>query len=117
MRSAFDLIEEEIRDLRRQLRGVVPDTPETAWLPTRWSYRRGVLCWQVFLVREVLEPDLDVELTPSALIVRARPVHRESRLLAAVLPVPSSFDGLRPDIRFESEMVEIRIPRRRRRGD
>ena len=112
MKSTIDLIDREIRRIELELRGIQEDTARAEPLPARWSYRHRALCWHVVFAREVLEPDIDIELTSRALIVRGRPLRHASRVLIAILPVPRFFDCNNPEIRFEAGFLEITLPRR-----
>ena len=114
MRSALALIEAEIRRLRVELGGLHDESAWTESPPTRWSYHDRSLYWHVVFGREVLEPDIDVELTSRALIVRGRPLRRSSRVIEAILPVPQFFDCERPKILYRAGYLEITLPRRRR---
>ena len=115
MRKTFDALAREIEELEKRLRSISREAPADVELPTRWSYDGGVLRWHVLLVEEVLEPDVDVEITSVAIIVRARAARKPSRILLGVLPVPGTFDLCQPEIRFETNSLEIRL--RRMEGD
>ncbi len=115
MRKTFDALAREIEELEQRLRSIFREAPADVELPARWSYDGGVLRWHVLLVEEVLEPDVDVEITSVAIIVRARAARKPSRILLGVMPVPETFDLRQPEIRFESNSIEIWL--RRIEGD
>ena len=81
--------------------------PEAREAAARWTLAEGVLRWHLVL-EEVLEPDVDVEITQEVLVVRAQPQARRP-LLLALLPVPSGFDIANPQIRFERGYLEVRV--------
>ncbi len=107
----FETLEREIERLRRRHVALLRELPETRELPARWTYGRHALCWIVPLdvEDEVLEPDIDVEITSEVLVVRARPQSDERLILLGLLPVPPSFDILHPAIRYEEGFLEIRV--------
>jgi len=107
----FETLEREIKRLRRRHVALLRELPETRELPARWTYGRHALCWIVPLdvEDEVLEPDIDIEITSEVLVVRARPQSDECLTLLGLLPVPPHFDILHPTIRYEEGFLEIRI--------
>ena len=109
MTSTFDAIARQIEEIEKQLGNLFRDAQAEDVLPVRWSFCAGVLCWHVQLVEEVLEPDIDIEITSVALIVRARSAREPSKVLLGVLPVPGIFDHHHPEIQFKSDFLEIRL--------
>jgi hypothetical protein len=79
--------------------------------PSVWSLDGDVLCWDVVL-RETVEPDIDVEIGRDVLLVRARPARHPDRVVLSVLPVPGDYDPDRLRVHYEAERLEIRILRR-----
>ena len=69
----------------------------------------GYLRWHVQFIEEVLEPDLDIEITSNALIVRALSARETVRVLLAVLPIPGAFDVQNPEIRYGSTSLDISL--------
>jgi hypothetical protein len=106
-----DTLEHEIERLRRRYAVLFRELPATRELPARWTFGRGALCWIVPLDEEdeVLEPDIDVEITSEILVVRARPQADEHLTLLGLLPVPPNFDIGNPRIRYEEGFLEIRV--------
>jgi hypothetical protein len=106
-----DTLEREIERLRRRHAVLLRELPATRELQARWSFGRRALCWVVPLADEdeVLEPDIDVEITSEVLVVRARPQSDEHLTLLGLLPVPPSFDIRNPRIRYIEGFLEIRV--------
>lgn len=112
MESGFvETLEREIERLRRRHAVLLRELPATRELPARWTFGRRALCWIVPLDEEdqVLEPDIDVEITAEVLVVRARPQSDEHLTLLGLLPVPPNFDIRNPRIRYEEGFLEIRV--------
>lgn len=107
-------IEREIARLRRRYATLLREAPEAREVAARWVAEVSGLCWFVPL-EDVVESDIDVEITTEVLIVRASRTWPEPAILVAVLPVPRGFDPEHAIIRFTEEMLEIRI-RHVRRG-
>ena len=106
-----DALEREIERLRRRHAALLRELPATRELPVRWTFGRHALCWTVLLDEEgeVLEPDIDVEITSEVLVVRARPQSDEHLTLLGLLPVPADFDIRNPRIRYEEGFLEVRV--------
>jgi hypothetical protein len=104
-------LEREIERLRRRHAVLLRELPATRELPARWTFGRRALCWIVPLDEEdeILEPDIDVEITAEVLVVRARSQSDEHLTLLSLLPVPPDFDIRNPRIRYEGGFLEIRI--------
>jgi len=97
----------EIERLRRLYAPLVfGDLPGAREAPAAFDVERRALCWHVVL-RDVLEPDVDVEVLEDALVVRARLEERSFRI--ALCPVPHPFDARRARLRFLGEVLEVRI--------
>ena len=109
MTNTFGALARQIEEIEKRLSNLFRDAQPDEVLPVRWSFCAGVLCWHVQLVEEVLEPDIDVEITPVALIIRARPAREPSKVLLGVLPVPGIFNRHNPEIQFKSDFLEIRL--------
>ena len=104
------VIEREIERLHRRYASFLREVPDSHELTARFSISHGVLRWHVTL-EEVLEPDVDLEITGDAILVRARPASRTESLLVAILAVPSGFDLTRLRVRFEAGYLEVRVER------
>ena len=102
-------LEAEIARARRRYAWLLAELAEALEAPCTWELLEEALCWHVVL-RDALEPDVDVEVLEEALIVRA---DAADRMRQALLPVPPAFDVSRARIRFESGVLEIRVQRRR----
>jgi HSP20 family molecular chaperone IbpA len=111
--SDLGKLREEIERLRRRYAPLLHDPPEAREAPARWTYGGRTLRWHV-VVEEAAEPDIDVEILPELLVIRARVEAQGQRLLQAVLPVPEGFRAEDAQIRCEYGYVEIRLSRVRR---
>lgn len=109
MMNQFEYMAQEITRIERRLYGYRKDTPEAGLLPSRWTLAGGCLRWHVQFVEEILEPDLDIEITSNALIVRALSARETAGVLLAVLPIPGTFDVQNPEILYESTSLEISL--------
>jgi len=109
MMNQFEYIAQEITRLERRLYGYSRETPEASVLPSQWTLADGCLRWHVQFIEEVLEPDLDIEITSNALIVRALPARETVKVLLAILPIPGTFDVQNPEIRYGSTSLEISL--------
>jgi hypothetical protein len=76
----------------------------------RWAAEATGLCWFVPL-EDVVESDIDVEITSEVLIVRAERTWPEPAVLVGILPVPRGFDPEHAVIRFTEETLEVRVRR------
>ncbi len=92
----------EIEELRRRYRALLENEREA---PSTWELSRDTLCWYVVL-RDAIEPDVDVELLPDALVVRA--VVGDT-VVQCVLPVPRPFHAHKRQFSFQSGTLEIRL--------
>lgn len=97
-----------IEQLLRRHRAWVREIPEAQEVEVRWSLCGRVIRYHLVL-EDVVEPDLDLEITSEALVVRARPQHHHERLYLGVLPVPPRYDPFRPLIRFEAGYLEVTL--------
>ena len=104
-------LEREIERLRRRHEILLRELPSTRELLARWTFGRRALCWIVPIDEkdEVLEPDIDIEITSEVLVVRARSQSGEHLTLVGLLPVPPGFDVRHPRIRYEEGFLEIRV--------
>jgi hypothetical protein len=103
-------IEREITRLRRQYATLMRERPNAQEVIARWAAEAAGLCWFVPL-EDVVESDIDVEITSEVLIVRANRLWPEPALLVGILPVPRGFDPEHAVIRFTEETLEVRIRR------
>jgi hypothetical protein len=103
-------IEGEITRLRRRHAALLRETPGAQEVVARWTAEAAGLCWFVPL-EDVVESDIDVEVTTEVLIVRANRICPEPALLVVILPVPSGFDPEHAVIRFTEETLEVRVRR------
>lgn len=97
-----DAIATEIDRLRRRYLRLLEIDEEP---PITWEVRESALCWYVVL-RDALEPDVDIEILGDVAIVRAVV---GSTVFQGILPIPPS---LRPDlgsIRFWEGVLEVRL--------
>lgn len=108
-------IESEIERMLRRCDPWLRDVPARRRLSVRWTLSGKALRWHVAL-EDVLEPDVDIEITADGLVVRARTLRDDAPLCVALLPVPSGFDANRPRIRYETGYLEVRVLRVARRG-
>jgi len=104
-------IEREIERLRRRHAAVLRDRPNAVEVPARWAAEASGLCWFVPL-EDVVEADIDVEITREVLIVRAQRSSPEPAVLIGLLLVPAGYDPEPAVIRFAGETLEVRIQRR-----
>jgi hypothetical protein len=107
MKNIFESIAREIEEIDRKWRAVIGEALANVVLPARWSYFGGALRWHVPIGEEVLETDVDIEITSVMLIVRARSARDESKVFIGLLPVPGSFDVSNPEFQFESNTLEV----------
>ncbi|HVP39422.1 MAG TPA: hypothetical protein VMS93_09600 [Candidatus Saccharimonadales bacterium] len=108
-------IEREIERLRRQYAALAREAPGMREVAARWAAEAAGLRWVVPL-EEVVEPDIDVEISGEVLIVRASRTWPDPAVLVGILPVPRGFDSEHPVIRFVEQTLEVRIRRVARRG-
>lgn len=108
-------LEREITQLRRRYAALTRERPEAREVITRWTVEVAGLCWFVPL-EDVVESDIDVEITSEVLIVRADRSWPEPAMLVCLLPVPSGFDPEHTVIRFTEQTLEVRIRRLGRGG-
>jgi hypothetical protein len=102
-------VEAEIEQLQRRYASYLREIPGTRALEAHWTASSRTLRWHVVL-EDVLEPDIDVEILPEALVVRAC-VETPEETLLGVLPVPPEFDARHPDVRYEIDHLEILLVR------
>ena len=109
----IEAIEREIARLRRRYAAFMREAPGSREVVAAWAAEAASLCWFVPL-NDVVEADIDVEITSEVLIVRASRTWPEPAVLVGILPVPHGFDLEHPVIRFREETLEVRIRRVRR---
>jgi hypothetical protein len=107
-------IEREIARLRRRYAALMRERPDAREVVARWAAEAAGLCWFVPL-EDVVEADIDVEITSEVLVVRANRTWPKPAVLVGILPVPHGFDPEHPVIQFTEQTLEVRI-RRVRRG-
>jgi hypothetical protein len=103
-------IEREIARLRRRYAALMRERPDEREVMARWAAEVSGLCWFLPL-EDVVEADIDVEISREVLIVRASRTWPEPAVLVGILPVPDGFDPESPAIRFSEETLEVRIRR------
>jgi hypothetical protein len=103
-------IEQEIARLRRRHAALARETAGALEVTARWTVEAAGICWVVPL-EDVVEPDIDVEITREVLVVRADRTWPEPAVLVGILPVPGGFDSEHPAIRFAEGTLEVRIRR------
>ena len=108
--NLIDDLEIEIERLRRRYAVLVREAPGAREATARWAAEASGICWFVPL-EDVVEADIDVEITREVLIVRANRTWPQPAVLVGILPVPRGFDPEEPNIRFTEETLEIRIRR------
>lgn len=108
-------IEREIERLRRRYAALLRERPDAREVEARWAAEVAGLCWFVPLA-DVVEADIDVEVTAEVLVVRATRTWPEPADLVGLLPVPHGFDAEHAVIQFTEETLEIRIRRVPRGG-
>ena len=84
-------IEAEIARLRRRHAALLREAPDAREVIARWAAEAAGLCWFVPL-EDVVESDIDVEITTEVLVVRADRTWPEPARLVVLLPVPRGFD-------------------------
>jgi hypothetical protein len=107
MKDILDNIAGAIEEIERKWRAVLREPPADAMLPVRWSYTGDELRWHVLIGDDVLESDVDIEITSTVIIVRARSAREETKVLLGLLPVPGSFEVCDPEIYIRSHAIEI----------
>ena len=108
----LDAMEREIERLRRRHAVLLRELPQSREMEARWVLETQCLHWFVVFDQEVLEPDIDVEITAEVLVVRARPISDAEVMLLGLLPVPSDFAIEDPMIECGEGSLDIRIRRR-----
>lgn len=103
-------IEREITRLRHRYAALMRERPDAREVITWWAAEAAGLCWFVPL-EDVVESDIDVEITSEVLIVRANRTWPEPAVLVGILPVPRGFDPEHPAIQFTEATLEVRIRR------
>jgi hypothetical protein len=114
--DVLETTEREIERLRSRYATLLREWPRSCELTARWILEAQGLRWFVSFDQQVLEPDIDVEITTEVLVVRARPVSDDQLTLLGLLPVPSGFDIEDPMIHYSEGSLEIRIRHRSESG-
>jgi len=105
-------VELEMTRARRRYAWLLMEIADALDAPCAWELTEEALCWHVVL-RDAVEPDVDVEVLDQALVVRATVA---DRLRHALLPIPAPFDASHTRIRFEAGVLEVRVYQRRGGG-
>jgi len=100
-----DRLLREIRRLKRRYAAFLEEVEAAHEAPSTWELEAETLCWHVVL-RDVLEPDVDLELLEDAVVVRGAV---EERVRLTVLPVPAPFDVRHPEVSLRGEVLEVRV--------
>ena len=108
--DVLEEIEREIARLRRRYAALMRESPDAREVVARWAVEATGLCWFVPL-EDVVESDIDVEITSEVLVVRANKTWPEPAVLVGILPVPPGYDAEHAVIRFTEETLEVRIRR------
>jgi hypothetical protein len=108
--DVLEEIEREIARLRRRYAALMRESPDVREAVARWAAEATGLCWFVPL-EDVVESDIDVEITSEVLVVRASKTWPEPAVLVGILPVPRGYDAEHAVIRFAEETLEVRIRR------
>jgi len=108
-----DHLENEIGRLRRRYLAWLRGTAAARELKARWTFAGDTLRWHV-PVGDVLEPDIDLEITRQVIVLRARPETDPDTTLVCILPIPNEFEAAAPGIRCEAGYLEVRLTRTRR---
>ncbi|MHC4957648.1 MAG: hypothetical protein ACYTGN_04675 [Planctomycetota bacterium] len=107
-----DEVEQEMARARRRYAWLLMEVADAHEAPCTWELMEEALCWHVVL-RDAVEPDVDVEILDQALVVRATVA---DRLRHALLPVPAPFDAAHARIRFQAGVLEVRLYQQRGGG-
>jgi hypothetical protein len=114
--EALDVLAREIDRLRRlHRRRFLDEAADAREVPAVWEAEEGAILWHVVLA-DVLEPDVDVEVTEEVIVVRAAPLPPRRRLRVGLLPVPRGFDATRVTVRLEGGRLEVRVLRAEEHG-
>ncbi len=108
-------LEREIGRLRRRYAAIRRESPDAQELVAGWAAEASGLRWYV-VVADVVEADIDVELMPEVIVVRAVRTWPEPAFLLGILPVPGGFDTGQVVIRFSGETLEVHVRRDPDRG-
>ena len=108
--QGLEEIEKEIERLRRRYATLAHERAGMREVTARWVAETAALAWFVPL-DDVVEADIDVEITSEVLIVRAERQAPEPALLVGILPVPAGFDPEGTSIRFTEATLVVRIRR------
>ena len=98
-------VETEMARARRRYAWLLMETADALEAPCTWELIEETLCWHVVL-RDAVDPDVDVEILDEALVVRAIAA---DRLRHALLPIPTPFVTAHTRIRFEAGVLEVRV--------
>jgi len=97
-----EIVDVEIDLIRRRHVSLLESAREA---PSTWELHAGTLHWYVIL-RDVVEPDIDLEILEDIIIVRATV---GSTLHHSVLPIPAACRADRPTIRFSAGTLDVRL--------
>ena len=105
-----DEIVREIEQLHRRYAALLRERPDAREVIARWVAEAAGICWFVPL-EDVVEADIDVEITSEVLVVRAHRTWPDPGVLVGILPVPQGFDPEHAVIRFTEETLVVRMRR------
>ncbi|MHC4551099.1 MAG: hypothetical protein ACYTEZ_20300 [Planctomycetota bacterium] len=112
MEHLREAVAREMERLRRRHLHLLEEAARWLEAPCVWELEEEALHWHVVL-RDVFEPDIDVEFVPEAIVVRGVVGMRAGVVRQALLPVPTPFDPRRASIRFRAGVLEIHVPAER----
>jgi hypothetical protein len=108
-----DHLESEIQRLRQRYLAWLRAISAARELRAQWTFAGDTLRWHVPM-GNVLEPDIDLEITRQVIVVRARPEDEPSATFVCILPIPNDFVSAPPRVRYEAGYLEVRLTRTRR---
>ena len=98
-----EVIAAEIERVRRRYLSLLESAHEA---PCTWELHGDVICWYVVL-RDALEPDIDLELLEDVIIVRA--AEDDEAMRQCVLPIPPSHCPDARSFRLRAGTLEVRL--------
>ena len=102
MSLAREVVDAEIDRIRQRHRSLLESAREA---PATWELHGHALRWYVIL-RDVVEPDIDLEILEDVIIVRAA---TSETVRLSVLPVPAACRTDQPSFRFRAGTLEVRL--------
>jgi hypothetical protein len=112
MNPEWERLAAEIERLRRRYAFLFEEPPAASAAGSVWDVAEDTLRWHV-LLPGTLEPDIDIEVLADVIVVRGATSDAADTFTfsQAVLPVPAPYDVTRVAVRYEGEMLEIRVSR------